>query len=154
VGLPGARSHCCRPLSVHVLHLTSRLDVARLSRTLLRAGKRVTIFTEFDIHTSIPLLTLSLSRFTVFTMLPTLARRMATAPKPQLTTHTNPFKTKKVWPPDFSKLSTHEQFRYEKKYKRRLKLATARPTWNKMIKLGQLFSITCMCAAWYIDDMW
>lgn len=76
-------------------------------------------------------------------MLPTLVRRLAAAPKPKLTIQNNPYKTKKVWPPDFSKLSPHEQFKFEKRYKRRVKLASARPKWNKIIQLTQLFSITC-----------
>ncbi|KAI2615074.1 hypothetical protein GGR54DRAFT_307880 [Hypoxylon sp. NC1633] len=54
----------------------------------------------------------------------------------------NPYRPKKVWPPDFSKLSEKEQFRFERRYKRRLKLATARPRWDKMLRLGQLFSIS------------
>ncbi|KAK8086703.1 hypothetical protein PG994_001677 [Apiospora phragmitis] len=52
------------------------------------------------------------------------------------------FKPKKVWPPDFSKLSEKEQFRFERKYKRRVKLATMRPRWDKYVKLAQLFSVT------------
>lgn len=54
------------------------------------------------------------------------------------------FKPKKVWPPDFSKLSEKEQFRFERKYKRRVKLATMRPRWDKYVKLAQLFSVTGM----------
>ncbi|KAK8134246.1 hypothetical protein PG984_006258 [Apiospora sp. TS-2023a] len=52
------------------------------------------------------------------------------------------FKPKKIWPPDFSKLSEKEQFRFERKYKRRVKLATMRPRWDKYVKLAQLFSVT------------
>lgn len=52
------------------------------------------------------------------------------------------YKPRKIWPPDFSKLSQREQFRYEKKYKRRVKLATARPRWNKYVKIAQLFSVS------------
>ncbi|PSR80063.1 hypothetical protein BD289DRAFT_349208, partial [Coniella lustricola] len=48
---------------------------------------------------------------------------------------------KKVWPPDFTKLSPQEQLRYEKKYKRRMGLAMARPQWHRFIKLVQLFSM-------------
>ncbi|KAL2258016.1 hypothetical protein VTK26DRAFT_8832 [Humicola hyalothermophila] len=39
-------------------------------------------------------------------------------------------------------MSPQQQLRFEKKYKRRLALATARPQWDKFIKLTQLFSIT------------
>ncbi|XXG97847.1 hypothetical protein Hte_004161 [Hypoxylon texense] len=54
----------------------------------------------------------------------------------------SPYKPKKVWPPDFSKLSEKEQFRFERRYKRRLLLATARPRWDKLIRFTQLFSVT------------
>ncbi|KAI1139629.1 hypothetical protein F5Y05DRAFT_328820 [Hypoxylon sp. FL0543] len=85
-------------------------------------------------------------------MLPTLVRRMAEmpiAPKLRNTTMTpltgvydSRYKPKKVWPPDFSKLSEKEQFRFERRYKRRVKLATARPRWDKFVRLAQLFSVT------------
>jgi len=79
-------------------------------------------------------------------MLPTLLRRAAAqGPRSQLDLPNVAFKLKKVWPPDFTKLSPQEQLRLEKKYKRRAQLATARPTWNKTIKLAQLFAITCAC---------
>ncbi|KAI0192210.1 hypothetical protein EV127DRAFT_426327 [Xylaria flabelliformis] len=52
------------------------------------------------------------------------------------------YKPKKVWPPDFSKLSGKEQFRFEKRYKRRVRLATARPRWDKFVRLAQLGSVT------------
>jgi hypothetical protein len=78
-------------------------------------------------------------------MLPTLLRRAAAqGPRSQLDLPNVAFKLKKVWPPDFNKLSPQEQLRLEKKYKRRAQLATARPTWNKTIRLAQLFTITCM----------
>lgn len=57
-------------------------------------------------------------------------------------------KPKKVWPPDFSKLSTKEQFRFERRYKRRVKLATARPRWDKYVRLAQLFSVSCEFSPW------
>lgn len=81
-------------------------------------------------------------------MLPTLFRmaaQQASQPKSassQRIRELNP--PKKVWPPDFKRLSPQEQLRFEKKYKRRLALATARPRWNKFIKLAQLFSVVCM----------
>ncbi|CAK7230360.1 hypothetical protein SCUCBS95973_007546 [Sporothrix curviconia] len=52
------------------------------------------------------------------------------------------FKNKKVWPPDFSRMTPQEQLRLEKRFKRRMALASARPRWVKFIKLVQLFSIT------------
>lgn len=48
---------------------------------------------------------------------------------------------KKVWPPDFKRLSPEERLGFEKRYKRRLALATARPRWVKFTKMMQLFSI-------------
>ncbi|KAK4163661.1 hypothetical protein QBC43DRAFT_318996 [Cladorrhinum sp. PSN259] len=78
-------------------------------------------------------------------MFPTLVRRLA-----QSTTRSSiqqkqipaVYKLKKVWPPDMSTMSSQQQLRFEKKYKRRLKLATARPGWDKGVKLAQLFTIT------------
>ena len=78
-------------------------------------------------------------------MLPTLIRRTAAAssktPQWKILAALHP--PKKVWPPDFSKLTHQEQLRYEKKYKRRVLLATARPRFIKYTKLAQLFAITC-----------
>ncbi|KAI0015248.1 hypothetical protein F4780DRAFT_764734 [Xylariomycetidae sp. FL0641] len=71
-----------------------------------------------------------------------LAARSATRPPaapPRLLTR---FRTKKVWPPDFAKLSAKEQFRLERRYKRRVKLATARPRWDRYVRLAQLGSVT------------
>ncbi|KAI1281736.1 hypothetical protein F5Y07DRAFT_268191 [Xylaria sp. FL0933] len=86
-------------------------------------------------------------------MFPTLIRRLASrAPiAPNLRNATPPptsafvssrYKPKKVWPPDFSRLSEKEQFRFERRYKRRVKLATARPRWDKFVRLAQLGSVT------------
>lgn len=82
-------------------------------------------------------------------MFPTLVRRLAQASKPQVNVPAagNPIKLKKVWPPDFKSMSPQQQLRFEKKYKRRLKLATARPRWDKFVRLTQLCSITCTHAA-------
>lgn len=76
-------------------------------------------------------------------MLRTLVRRSAAAPKPPLTIYTNPYRTKKIWPPDYKQLTPQEQLRFEKKYKRRVTLACARPRWDKAVKLTQLFTIVC-----------
>ncbi|KAH9995150.1 hypothetical protein F4779DRAFT_199920 [Xylariaceae sp. FL0662B] len=85
-------------------------------------------------------------------MYPTLIRRLAESSLPsKLRNATSPpstgvyssrFKPKKVWPPDFSKLSEKEQFRFERRYKRRIKLATARPRWDKFVRLAQFVSVT------------
>lgn len=76
-------------------------------------------------------------------MLPTLVRRMARVPKTQIEAATNPTKLKKVWPPDFSKLTPQEQLRFEKRYKRRITHIAQRPKWTKMVKLAQYFTISC-----------
>ena len=55
----------------------------------------------------------------------------------QFDINNNPYRAKKVWPPDFSKLSTKYQFKLERKYRRRAKLAWARPRWTKFTKLTQ-----------------
>ncbi|KAH9896173.1 hypothetical protein F4778DRAFT_783454 [Xylariomycetidae sp. FL2044] len=51
------------------------------------------------------------------------------------------YRPKKVWPPDFAKLSRREQFRFERRYKRRVRLATARPRWDRWVRLAQLGSV-------------
>lgn len=80
-------------------------------------------------------------------MLQTLVRRLASAGRPALTIQNNPYKAKKVWPPDFSKLSPQEQLRIEKRYKRRLILATRRPRWDRFLRMVQFFSIS---GRWYL----
>lgn len=57
------------------------------------------------------------------------------------TLETNPYRCKRSWPPDFSKLSQKHQFRLERRYRRRTKLKWARPTWTKIVKIGQWSSI-------------
>ncbi|KAK4135749.1 hypothetical protein BT67DRAFT_440618 [Trichocladium antarcticum] len=75
-------------------------------------------------------------------MLPTLVRRLAQAAKPQLNAAAaNATKLKKVWPPDMKTMSTQQQLHFEKKYKRRVKLATARPQFDKAMQLAQLFTM-------------
>ncbi len=76
-------------------------------------------------------------------MFPTLIRRVAETSRSQLTRGASPFKLKKVWPPDFTQLSHSDQLRFEKRYKRRLRLMGARPRWNQILRLTQLFSVTC-----------
>lgn len=53
----------------------------------------------------------------------------------------NPYRSKTVWPPDFSKLNPKQQFRYERKFKRRSKLKWANPGWVKGVKVAQFCSI-------------
>jgi len=63
--------------------------------------------------------------------------------KPAFDIYSNPYRAKRLWPPDFSKLTPKHQFRLERRYKRRVKLKWARPRWTKAVKLAQLGSIVC-----------
>lgn len=81
-------------------------------------------------------------------MFPTLLRRTAESAGRKFDVFTNPYRAKKVWPPDFTGLSPQAQLRFEKKYKRRLALVYARPRWDKAIKLIQLVTVTGWCRAW------
>ncbi|OJD27587.1 hypothetical protein ACJ73_01026 [Blastomyces percursus] len=60
------------------------------------------------------------------------------------TVYINTHRAKRIWPPDMSKLSPKQQFRLERKYRRRAKLKWARPTWTKWTKLVQWAIIACM----------
>ena len=55
----------------------------------------------------------------------------------------NPYKPKRQWPPDMTKLSPKHQFRLERKYRRRAALKFARPKWTKGTKLVQWGTIMC-----------
>ncbi|KAF2205197.1 hypothetical protein GQ43DRAFT_386269 [Delitschia confertaspora ATCC 74209] len=50
----------------------------------------------------------------------------------------NPFKAKKPWPPDMSKMSHTYQFRLEKKYKKRLAMKWLKPGWMKWTRIAQI----------------
>jgi hypothetical protein len=83
-------------------------------------------------------------------MFSTLVRRTAQATKPQSSAEyirmiRERYPPKKVWPPDFKRLSPQEQLKFEKKFKRRLAIKAERPRWNKAIQLAQLFTVTSMC---------
>lgn len=58
-----------------------------------------------------------------------------------LTIHNNPYRARKVWPPDFSQLSPQQQLRLEKKHKRRVALAGYSPKWDKGVRLVRALSI-------------
>ncbi|KAF3389099.1 hypothetical protein F1880_004027 [Penicillium rolfsii] len=49
----------------------------------------------------------------------------------------SPYKPKRQWPPDMSKLSPKHQFRLERKYRRRAALKYARPKFIKTVTLVQ-----------------
>ncbi|KAF1817625.1 hypothetical protein P152DRAFT_387075 [Eremomyces bilateralis CBS 781.70] len=67
-------------------------------------------------------------------MFPSLVRRSI---KSQFNHATNPYKAKKIWPPDFSNLSNKHQFRLERRYRRRTNLKWARPNFMKLLQLSQ-----------------
>lgn len=98
---------------------------------------------RYSLHRASP--TLAESNLTMFR--PTLARRLAQTAKEQLSKNTpltvanNPYKARKVWPPDFKELTHQQQLRFEKKYKRRIALANYSPRWDKGVKYAQLLTI-------------
>ena len=65
---------------------------------------------------------------------------------PRLTVRNNPFKAKKEWPPDFTKLHPKHQFRFEKRYRRRAKLRYQNPKWVRGVKIAANSSVVCSCA--------
>ncbi|KAL2005760.1 hypothetical protein VTN00DRAFT_10253 [Thermoascus crustaceus] len=60
-----------------------------------------------------------------------------TTPDGESLPYYSPYKPKRQWPPDMSKLSPKHQFRLERKYRRRAALKYARPKWSKGTKLVQ-----------------
>ena len=61
----------------------------------------------------------------------------------------NPYRARKVWPPDFATLHPKHQFHFEKTYKRRSKLKWTRPIWNRNVKILQ-HVITVTVIVWSI----
>ncbi|KAH7382134.1 hypothetical protein BKA66DRAFT_512233 [Pyrenochaeta sp. MPI-SDFR-AT-0127] len=49
----------------------------------------------------------------------------------------NRFRVKKKWPPNLRELTEKQQFRFERKFKRRTKMKTARPQWDRWTKIVQ-----------------
>ncbi|KAF1977678.1 hypothetical protein BU23DRAFT_550356 [Bimuria novae-zelandiae CBS 107.79] len=49
----------------------------------------------------------------------------------------NRFKAKKQWPPNLKELTEKQQFRFERKFKRRLRLKSIKPQWQKWTKIVQ-----------------
>jgi len=72
-------------------------------------------------------------------MLSTLSRwsPLQSSEPPSFDFERNPYKAKRTWPPDFTKLSEKHQFRLERRYKRRAQLKWARPNWMIGTKLAQ-----------------
>lgn len=69
------------------------------------------------------------------------AARTEASDPPKFDIFNNPYRAKRQWPPDFSKLTNQQQLRFEKKYKRRLKLQWARPRFMKLVQIVQWVSI-------------
>jgi hypothetical protein len=66
----------------------------------------------------------------------------------------NPYRARKKWPPNFKNLHPKHQFRYEKTYRRRMKLKYARPTWTKATKIVQWTLIYGVLFYWiFLLDM-
>ncbi|KAL1860342.1 hypothetical protein Daus18300_009255 [Diaporthe australafricana] len=91
-------------------------------------------------------------------MFATISRRAAQGAKPSSSAEyirkiREMYPPKKVWPPDFKSLSPQEQLKFEKKFKRRLAIASERPRWVKAVKLVQLFTVTTVIvyAALFMD---
>lgn len=62
---------------------------------------------------------------------------------PKLTIRNNPYKARKKWPPDLSKLHPRYQFRFERKYRRRAKLRYLPTGWVRGVKLAANGSVFC-----------
>lgn len=86
-------------------------------------------------------------------MLPTLIRRSIFARSPAAVSvpasaaHEIPyylrnrFRAKKLWPPDFGTLTPKEQFRLERKYRRRSKLKYTSEKWIRWVTIFQMWMI-------------
>lgn len=49
----------------------------------------------------------------------------------------NRFTVRKKWPPNLRELTERQQFRFERKFKRRIKAKAVRPQWNNRVKIVQ-----------------
>ncbi|KAI8935037.1 hypothetical protein NX059_008701 [Plenodomus lindquistii] len=54
----------------------------------------------------------------------------------------NRFPAQKKWPPNMRELTDKQQFRFERKFKRRIKQKAIKPTWDKSIAVIQWSSIS------------
>lgn len=73
-------------------------------------------------------------------MIQLLARLLGRAPRAELPPFnfaTNRFKAKKHWPPNLQELTEKQQFRFERKFKRRLRLKSIKPQWQRWTKIVQ-----------------
>ncbi|KAF2847129.1 hypothetical protein T440DRAFT_521123 [Plenodomus tracheiphilus IPT5] len=49
----------------------------------------------------------------------------------------NRFRVKKTWPPNLRELTEKQQFRFERKFKRRIKAKSIKPQWDRWTKIVQ-----------------
>jgi hypothetical protein len=54
----------------------------------------------------------------------------------------NRYPAKKKWPPNLQKLTDKQNYRFERKFKRRVTLKSLRPQWNRWIKIVQWSTIS------------
>jgi hypothetical protein len=69
-----------------------------------------------------------------------IQRLLGRQPKTQLPPFNfarNRYPAKKKWPPNLKELTERQQFRFERKYKRRLRMKSLRPVWNKWVTIVQ-----------------
>ncbi|KAH8710059.1 hypothetical protein GQ44DRAFT_690394 [Phaeosphaeriaceae sp. PMI808] len=65
----------------------------------------------------------------------------------------NRFRTRKEWPPTLRDMTEPQQFRFERKFKRRIRLKSLRPVWNKWvgIVMWSLISFTVVYGVLFHD---
>lgn len=88
-------------------------------------------------------------------MLSNTARRLAQAAnqaskRSPLTIANNPYKTRKVWPPNFADLSPQQQLRFEKKYKRRIYLAHHSERWDRGVRMVRFVMVS---GSWSFSEL-
>jgi hypothetical protein len=59
----------------------------------------------------------------------------------------NRFQVKKAWPPQLLELTERQQFRFERKFKRRMRLKSIKPQWQKWTKIVQ-WSMISFVVVW------
>lgn len=65
----------------------------------------------------------------------------------------NRFRAKKIWPPNMRDLTETQQFHFERKFKRRIRLKSIKPQWNKWTKIVQwsLISFVVVHGVFFYD---
>jgi hypothetical protein len=73
----------------------------------------------------------------MFQLLARLLGRASRSDLPPFNFALNRYKAKKHWPPNLRVLTEKQQFRFERKFKRRLRLKSIKPQWNRWTKIVQ-----------------